>query len=846
MIIRGIDRKLIAFDFEVFSKADWWCVCFIDYDTKEVVQINNNKEDLKRYYEEHKDDIFIGYNSRGYDIWVLKGILLGENPCKINDEIIEKGKKGYQVVNKKAKDIQFYNFDLSDILHSLKEYEAMMGDMIKESDVPFDLNRPLTNEEIKEVEFYNQWDVKETIKVFDYKKKDFEAQVLLIETFELDMDMFNKTKAQLSAHILGGVKQSRIDDEFDYVLPQNLKLDKYRYVLDWFDNPRNKTYGRKLVTNIAGVEHTLAFGGIHSAIQNYKGEGIYAHADVASLYPSLMIIYDLLSRNVINPKKFKEIKDKRLELKKLKDSKQEALKIVINGTYGISKDRNSSLYDPRQANSICISGQLLNVDLVEKLESTGQLIQNNTDGVIFKFEDEEHLKQAQEIAKEWEERTGLDLEWEIFNKIYQRDVNNYIIINPDGTYESKGCVNEKKGLNYNLPIITKSIIQYCLDGTPIEDYINNENRLIEYQQITKSSSLYMYSYYGTVKQIEHNGKKCTVCDKGYKINEKVNRIFASKDENDKGIFKVKSEFKVEKLANTPDRCFINNDNIHDILVPEKLDKQWYIDLAKKTLSDFLGENDGSKEIKKTKEEQIIEVLNKNHATFYDVLEDIKMNTTITNSILPNYITIDAFKRYGKARKLIDYLNIFKVIYNKKSTRDSSLNKNGIKNKDVTDILKKHSEYKEERGTYSKLDSKQALLEIFDILKNEDLTMDKKILQEFKLYDDCSLKDDNMDSNVLFIMNVNDTHNPSVVAYSLKYGTCNIIKIPKSIFEILPIREKDFIYNKKMERRNKIKVIGKNEKGINLIGKKENEFEWWITQYDIIQRNSNVKEDLEEM
>ena len=104
----------------------------------------------------------------------------------------------------------------------------------------------------------------------------------------------------------------------------------------------------------------------------------------------------------------------------------------------------------------------------------------------------------------------------------------------------------------------------------------------------------------------------------------------------------------------------------------------------------------------------------------------------------------------------------------------------------------------------------------------------------------------MDSNVLFIMNVNDTHNPSVVAYSLKYGTCNIIKIPKSIFEILPIREKDFIYSKKIDRRNKIKVIGKNENGINIIGENKNEFEWWITQYDIIQRNSNVKEDLEEM
>ena len=93
------------------------------------------------------------------------------------------------------------------------------------------------------------------------------------------------------------------------------------------------------------------------------------------------------------------------------------------------------------------------------------------------------------------------------------------------------------------------------------------------------------------------------------------------------------------------------------------------------------------------------------------------------------------------------------------------------------------------------------------------------------------------------MGTNDTHNPSIIAYNLKYGTCNILKVPKDIFNILPIREKDFIYSKKIERRNKIKVIGKDDKGINQIGYKENEYEWWLTQYDVIKRN--IKDNFEE-
>lgn len=835
MIIKGVNRNIWIYDFEVFSKANWWMIVLKNYETNEKLSILNDKQKLKDFYNKYKDDIFVGYNSRGYDMWVFKGLLLNMNPCIINDEIIEKGKKGYQVV-RNANKIQFYNFDVADILHSLKEYELYMGDMIKESDVPFNIDRPLTDDEIKQIEYYCTHDVDETLKVFNYKKKDFDAHLLLIETFDLEMSMFNKTKAQLSAHILNGIKQSRIDDEFDYIIQPNLKLNKYKYILDWYMNPRNKTYGRKLITNIAGVEHTLGFGGIHSAIPNYTGEGIFAHADVASLYPSLMIIYNLLSRNVIDPKKFKEIKDKRLELKKIKDPKQEALKIVINATYGISKDKNSSLYDPAMANNVCITGQLFNVDLVEKLEPYCQLIQNNTDGVVMKFENMKQLDKAKEVAHEWETRTGLELEWEIFNKIYQRDVNNYIIINPDGTYESKGCVNEKKGLNYNLPIITKSIIEYCKNGIPIEDYINNENRLIEYQMSTKASSLYLYSWYGTVKQIENNGKKCTVCDEGYKINEKVNRIFASKDDNDKGIYKVKSEYKVEKIAGTPDKCFINNEDIHDVLIPEKLDKDWYIKLAKDTLADFLGENDKPNEIKLSPEEQIINILNKHYESFFEVLEDLKQNTKLNKSQLVKFIKIDAFKDYGKVNKLLIYYNLFNMLYNKKSTKIDTLNKNNINNEVIVELLKKHSEYKEEKGTFSKLNSNEFLKEIFFSIPNTDIHIKDKIKQEFDLYDDCSLKDSNIDDNIIFIMDVNETHNPSVIAYNLNHGTCNILKIPKDIFNILEIKAEDIVLMKNIVKKPKVKVIGKDENGINLLGDKNNEYDWWLTQYEILERN----------
>ena len=44
--------------------------------------------------------------------------------------------------------------------------------------------------------------------------------------------------------------------------------------------------------------------------------------------------------------------------------------------------------------------------------------------------------------------------------------------------------------------------------------------------------------------------------------------------------KHKSKENPDKTAGTPDNCFIENGDITESPVPAKLDRQWYIDLAK--------------------------------------------------------------------------------------------------------------------------------------------------------------------------------------------------------------------------------------------------------------------------
>ncbi len=824
--------NIIAYDFEVFSKAKWWMVVFIDYETREKTIILNNKQELEEYYRLHKDDIFIGYNSRGYDQWILKGILLGKDPFKINDGIIEEDKKGHQLL-RNAKEVVLNNFDVANPMNSLKQLEGFMGSMIKESSVPFDLDRPLTEDEIQETIKYCTHDVEETIKVFEYKKEDFDSQLLLIETFDLGMDMFNKTKAQLSAHILGTVKQESIDDEFDFEFPKTLILNKYKYIQDWYRNPRNLTYDRKLEVEVAGCPTTFAYGGVHGAKSNCFREGIILCFDVASLYPSIMINYNCLSRNVLEPKKYEEIKHQRLEFKKQKDKRQAPLKIVLNSTYGILKDKNNPFYDPRMSNQVCVTGQLLLLDLVEKVEHLGEVLQMNTDGVYMYMKDMESVEKVKQIAHEWERRTMLELEFDIYAKIYQRDVNNYIIVDENGHYKSKGCVKKKSPIDYDLPIITKAIINYCVNDIPIEDTINNCDDLIEFQKIVKVSKLYKYAYYGTVKQITEGKNKFTVRDEGIKLPEKVLRVFASSRDDDKGVFKVKNEKKVEKIANTPDKCFIFNEDVKYEKCPDYLDRSYYIELAKEQLNDFLGLNDKAIKIKKSNEEQILEVLNKNYTDFYDVLVDIKLNTNITNAILLKYINIEAFNRFGKCKKLSKYLNLFKMIYGKKSVTPKMIK--DINNDEILDILKSNCDYDSIKNTYKNLNSEQALRDIFKYLPDEDIHISTKIKQEYDLYDDLTIKDSSLDENLIFIMNINNTKNPSIIAYNLKYGVVNILKINKEIFNILELRVGDFVYIKSMERKPKVKVIDKVD-GVNVLGCSEEFYDWWLNEYEIILRD----------
>lgn len=577
---------LLFYDFEVF-KFDW-LVCIGDMENRVIHKIVNDESKLMEFFNHNKDKIWIGFNCRHYDQYILKAILCGLDPYEVSKDIVENKVPGW-CISKMFHEIKFLNYDCRPNLFGLKKLEGFMGSMIKESDVSFDIDRSLTKTEIEEVIKYCEHDVRETYKVFRETVDTFNSHIAMLKEFKMPISYINKTPTRLTS-ILLNAKYTDRDDEFDIEISNKVNLKKYKSVIDnyikWSTEIRE--YGYKFEMAIGDLICTYGFGGLHGALPNYVGSGKYLLIDVGSYYPALLIEHKFLSRNVQNPDDYKALRDDRIRLKKIDKKRANVRKIPLNGTFGASKDKNNPLYDPRQSNNTCINGQLFLTELLENIVDIVKIIQANTDGILVEITSKEQEEKVIEICKTWERSTYFNLDYEYYTNIAQRDVNNYILWeskdNEIKKIKQKGYYKKRTKIDNQLPIVNEALINYFVHNIPVESTINGCNELIKFQFIANIGSPY--------ECLVHNGKK---------LKERVVRCFASKNLKDTSLFKRKKidktnelyqyeKYRLEHVSGVPNNCYINNDNIINMKCDKNLDKQWYINYTKYQIALLNGNN----------------------------------------------------------------------------------------------------------------------------------------------------------------------------------------------------------------------------------------------------------------
>lgn len=191
-----------------------------------------------------------------------------------------------------------------------------------------------------------------------------------------------------------------------------------------------------------------------------------------------------------------------------------------------------------------------------------------------------------EICKEWEKRNKFTLGFERYHKIIQRDVNNYIFVAENYTVTKGAVVKRLSKLDNDLPIVNRAVVDYFVRGIDPRETIYSSDKLIDFQKITKITNKYEYGFhevkYGCTLTVGENSYIGSV------LLEKVIRCFASTNPNHGTIYKKhKKKETLDKTASTPENAFIDNGDITDKLVPDHLDREFYVELAKRRISEFV-------------------------------------------------------------------------------------------------------------------------------------------------------------------------------------------------------------------------------------------------------------------
>jgi hypothetical protein len=621
--------KIIVVDTEVF-KYDFFAI-FLDVSERTWHVFHNDNLGVRNILSQ-PDVIFCGYNSKGYDQHILKAIACGADPelvKSVNDYIIEKDRPGWEHWFLRKNRFWFDCFDLMDdtqVGTSLKHIEAHLGMDIEETEVDFNIDRPLTTEEIGATIHYCKYDVAMTAKLLTLRKGYLEAKLDVGRAIGLpDKKSLYMTNARLTAASLEAEFVQRYDER-EYSYPDNLDRSLIpSEVLAFFDRMRDPSisdedlFSSKLLLPVDGADAIIAFGGIHHAQPNYTemsaGTRVIRNFDVASLYPSLMVYNGYTSRNIPSSQIFEDFYHKRLQAKKAGDKKTaNTLKLILNTTYGASLAKTNPLYDPLMGRSVCITGQLYVLELAMRYLrecSTLRIIQLNTDGLMISL-DESELPIVYRLNDEWQASKHLELEEDKISTICQKDVNNYIMVFENGKVKTKGAYvtfgMAQAGafkINNDFTIVKKAVIEYFVNGTPVEETIYRCTDIHEFQIIAKAGGGYQ-SVYRVPADFEER-KKRWVRDNRFRDSngklippkftwdcydgprssvQRVNRVYASLNPNMGTLVKVKPDGTVGKIGGLPDSVIIDNKNK---LTLAAVDKSWYIALAKKYISDYMGE-----------------------------------------------------------------------------------------------------------------------------------------------------------------------------------------------------------------------------------------------------------------
>lgn len=425
----------------------------------------------------------VSFNGIKYDIPILAIFLAGKSNKELKGatNLIIGSKKDPNSIKMRPQDVlKLYKVKrLRDIDHidlievaplqaSLKIYAGRVHGR-RMQDLPFAHDAVLSVEQIAILKWYCCNDLANTVLIRNELNEQIKLRIALSEEYRVDVR--SKSDAQIAEALissevdaLSGYRAQKPTiapgTVFYYNPPSFLKYQSE--LMNWvlhqvrqamFIIQEDGTIGLPPVladmdVNINKSVYKMGIGGLHStekkaahiATSTVKIKDI----DFDSFYPKIIIGQNLfpphLGMNFIRV--YERFVNRRLAAKAAKDKiTSNSLKIVINGSFGKLGSPFSILYAPELLIQTTITGQLILLMFIERLELAGiQVVSANTDGIVSLVPTHmEHI--FQEVVKSVQRDTGFTTEETEYSALYSRDVNNYIAVKvPDkeGKVKLKG------------------------------------------------------------------------------------------------------------------------------------------------------------------------------------------------------------------------------------------------------------------------------------------------------------------------------------------------------------------------------------------------------------------------
>lgn len=496
-----------------------------------VYEISDRRNDCKEIIDfvYRIDGRMIGFNNLGFDYPILHMLIRmgAASPKALYD-------KAQAIIDSQNSDNQWTHMvyesdrikpqiDLFKIHHfdnkaraiGLKSLEFnMRSDDIQ--DLPFKVGSILTSNQIDTLKRYNLHDVKQTKEFYRHTKEMIKfREELCVKHPGKDWLNFNDTKIGKDFFIME-LEKSGIDCyEYshsgrtpkqtprpvihlkDAILPW-IEFDRpeFNRIVAWLKQQsitETKGVFKDLTITVDGFEFVFGLGGIHGSLENMviesDDETIVVDLDVSSYYPNLAITNHFYPQHL--GERFcgiyKDLYEQRKRYPKA-SAENAMLKLALNGVYGDSNNKFSVFYDPLFTMKITLNGQLLLCKLAESLLTIPglMLVQVNTDGLTVSLPRTE-IEALENVRKEWEIMTRLELEEAVYSKMFIRDVNNYIAEYENGKVKRKGAYEYVTGWHQNAGglVVPKVAEKVLIEGAPIAETVRSWPDLMDFMLRTK-------------------------------------------------------------------------------------------------------------------------------------------------------------------------------------------------------------------------------------------------------------------------------------------------------------------------------------------------------------------------